>query len=664
VAEIARMIANRYRLIELLGESQVASVYRSRDLDTNGDVAVKLLTPELARDPDFVTLFNQAAQSAEALSHPNITAVEGFGIDAQGPYVVMEYVEGESLGSLLRQNGPAPARRAARLAADIARALAAAHEIGVIHGAIKPSNILVTREGRVKVSDFAVSNVVAGAARTISGPAPELPYYLSPEQARGAPAVMASDICSAGIVLFETLTGHRPWEGDSSSSVARARLSRPLPRPSELKSGLPADLEAIVLRAMAPDPAGRFPTAAAMADALDLYLAGTVSSGAPAPIAAVEAVLVTPVEPAPITPVEPALVTPVEPPAAPAPIAAVESVLVTPVEPPAAPAPIAPVAPPPAPIAPVAPPPAPIVAAPPPLPKPVVPPVPPVLAAAVAPIPVVSVSPPPTARGIYSPDAYASKSEAEPVLAARPGRPASDAVDRPSRRARREEVEEADSAPPSPWIWVAGVLGLLIISIVGVLLVVILTRPKEIPTVYPELVGKTFVEAERLAHDAGLNVEEIIIPNDGSGTPDNTVVEQDPELGIPMHPGQTIRLTVVVNREGLVSVPDVSGQKESDATNALTTMGLTLGIRGEAYDATVPKGSVISTNPKGGVNVASGTAVDYVVSLGPAASATPSPSPSPSPSATPSPSPSPTAAPTPTPTPVPTATPAPVPSAT
>ncbi len=509
MAEIARMIANRYRLIELLGESQVASVYRSRDLDTNGDVAVKLLTPELARDPDFVTLFNQTAQSAEALSHPNITAVEGFGIDAQGPYVVMEYVEGESLGSLLRQNGPAPARRAARLAADIARALAAAHEIGVVHGAIKPSNILVTREGRVKVSDFAVSNVVAGAARTISGSAPEPPYYLSPEQARGAPAVMASDICSAGIVLFEMLTGHRPWEGDSSSSVARARLLRPLPRPSELKSALPADLEAIVLRAMAPDPAGRFPTAAAMADALDLYLAGTVSSGVPAPITPVEPAPITPVEPAPITPVESVLVTPVEPapiapvesvlvtPVEPAPIAPVESVLVTPVEPapiapvesvlvtPVEPAPIAPVEPPaaPAPIAPVSPPPAPIVAAPPPLPKPVAPPVPPVLAAAVAPIPVVSVSPPPAARGIYSPDAYASKIEAVPVLAARPGGPASDAVDRPSRRARREEVEEADPAPPSPWIWVAGVLGLLIISIVGVRLVVILTRPKEIPTV-------------------------------------------------------------------------------------------------------------------------------------------------------------------------------------
>jgi beta-lactam-binding protein with PASTA domain/tRNA A-37 threonylcarbamoyl transferase component Bud32 len=273
LAEIGNVLGNRYRLIELLGQGGMATIYRARDSQLERDVAIKVLRAEYGRDPDFSSRFRQEAQAAASLNHPNVVAVHDYGQDPVGPYIVMELVDGEDLASVIRRTGALPPRQAARIAAEIARALSAAHARGFVHRDVKPGNVLVGRDGRVKVADFGIARAVAEAQMTLPGTTLGSVHYFSPEQARGEQATISSDIYSLGIVLYELLTGRRPWEGDSAASIAMARLSGPVPSPSGVRSGVPPALDAIVQRALARDPSGRFPTAAAMADALDAFLA-------------------------------------------------------------------------------------------------------------------------------------------------------------------------------------------------------------------------------------------------------------------------------------------------------------------------------------------------------------------------------------------------------
>ncbi|HEX8939600.1 MAG TPA: protein kinase, partial [Candidatus Limnocylindrales bacterium] len=283
MAEIGRVIGGRYRLVELLGEGGMATIYRAHDAQLERDVAVKLLRPEYGRDPDFVARFRAEAQNAASLSHPGIVSVFDFGTDPAGPFIVMEYVEGEDLATLLRRNGPLPPRRAARLTAEVARALEAAHERGIVHRDVKPSNVLLASDGRVKVVDFGIARALSEAQLTLPGTTLGSVHYFSPEQARGEQATPASDVYALGILLFELLAGRRPWEGDSAASIALARLQGPAPMVSEARAGIPPVLEAIDRKALALEPAARFASAAAMADALDAFLAdrGTVPGIAP-----------------------------------------------------------------------------------------------------------------------------------------------------------------------------------------------------------------------------------------------------------------------------------------------------------------------------------------------------------------------------------------------
>ena len=210
-----------------------------------------------------------------------MVAVYDYGTDAAGPFIIMELVDGEDLASIVRRSGALPPRQAARLTSQIARAIAAAHASGFVHRDIKPSNVLVTREGRVKVTDFGIARAIAEAALTLPGTTLGSVHYFSPEQARGETATPASDIYSLGIVLYELLTGRRPWQGDSAAAIATARLTGPVPSPGAVRSGVPPVLEAIARKAMATDAADRFPTAQAMADALDRYLADQPAGTAP-----------------------------------------------------------------------------------------------------------------------------------------------------------------------------------------------------------------------------------------------------------------------------------------------------------------------------------------------------------------------------------------------
>jgi serine/threonine-protein kinase len=185
LAEIGSTLGGRYRLIELLGQGGMATIFRARDNQLERDVAVKVLRSEYGRDPDFLARFRSEAQAAASLNHPNIVSVFDFGQDPAGPYIVMELVDGEDLASILRTQGPLPPRQAARLTADVARAIGAAHERGFVHRDVKPANVLVARDGRVKVTDFGIARAVAEAQMTLPGTTMGSVHYFSPEQARG-----------------------------------------------------------------------------------------------------------------------------------------------------------------------------------------------------------------------------------------------------------------------------------------------------------------------------------------------------------------------------------------------------------------------------------------------------------------------------------------------
>src|SRR6188472_3095036 len=224
----------------------MATVYRALDTQLGRDVTIKLLRPEYLRDPDFSSRFRQEAQNAASLSHPNVVTV---------------YDYGEDLATILKRNGSLPPTQAARIAAAVARALEAAHTRGIVHRDVKPGNVLIGRDGRVKVVDFGIARAIAEAQMTLPGTTLGSVHYFSPEQVRGEPATNESDVYSLGIVLYEMLTGTRPWEGDSAAGVALARLSGPVPDPSLARGSIPPDLAAITRKALAPLPADRFASA-------------------------------------------------------------------------------------------------------------------------------------------------------------------------------------------------------------------------------------------------------------------------------------------------------------------------------------------------------------------------------------------------------------------
>ena len=307
MAEIGQTLGGRYRLVELLGSGGMATIYRATDTGLGRDVALKLLRPEYLRDPDFSSRFRQEAQAAASLSHPNVVTVYDYGEDPSGPYIVMELVDGEDLATILRRSGPLPPRQVARIGAGVARALAAAHARGLVHRDVKPGNVLIGTDGRVKVVDFGIARAIAEAQVTLPGMTLGSVHYFSPEQARGEPATAASDIYSLGIVLYEMLTGVRPWEGDSAASVALARLTGPIPDPVAVRPSVPSDLAAITRKALALDPNDRWSSAAVMADALEATLApgGGAAVGAAGAGAAGAAALGRPVPARPGPPPEP-----------------------------------------------------------------------------------------------------------------------------------------------------------------------------------------------------------------------------------------------------------------------------------------------------------------------------------------------------------------------
>ncbi|HEX5579414.1 MAG TPA: protein kinase, partial [Candidatus Limnocylindria bacterium] len=223
---IGRLISGRYRLIAPLGEGGMATIWRAVDEQLDREVAVKLLREQYGNDPGFAARFKQEARAAGSLQHPNIVSVYDYGTESDGTqFIVMQLVEGDDLAGILRERTRLETDDAVRVAIGVASALEAAHRRGLVHRDVKPGNILITDDGDVKVTDFGIARAVAEASMTVTGTTLGSVHYFSPEQARGDEVTGASDVYSLGIVLYEMLTGRRPFEGDSAAGVALKRLN-------------------------------------------------------------------------------------------------------------------------------------------------------------------------------------------------------------------------------------------------------------------------------------------------------------------------------------------------------------------------------------------------------------------------------------------------------
>jgi hypothetical protein len=545
---LGRLISGRYRLIAPLGEGGMATIWRAVDEQLDREVAVKLLRPQFSSDPGFAARFKLEARSAGGLSHPNIVGVYDYGTDgADGDqYIVMELIEGNDLSTILRERGSLATMDAVRVAIGVASALEVAHRKGIVHRDVKPGNILITDGGDVKVTDFGIARAVSEASMTVTGTTLGSVHYFSPEQARGDEVTGASDVYALAIVLFEMLTGRRPFEGDSAAAVALKRLNEDAPTPSAIGHPVPHGLEAILMRALSREAGERFPDAGAFAEALRVWRR---DPDAASPLAAGAA------------------------------------------------------------------------------------------GAAVA------TTPPAGEPTVYVPPRVTRPADRVPVAP-------------PPRRIDPYPVDRDDGQPW--WIWLLALLAVVLLGAIGFLAAQLLggfDDPAGTPTptaaalvTIPDCEGVALTTVRSRLIDVGLVPDERAEESDTVDEDD--VIRCEPASGEQLAEGSTV-LVFVSSGEELVTVPSLSGQTLEQAQATLRESQLRTGeIRREPH-ASIPSGSVITSDPPPGTEEPVNSQIDLVVSTGP----TPSPTPAPTPPPTPTPTPVPTPAPTPTPTPVPSASP-------
>ena len=282
-----RLLGGRYELDGVVGRGGMAEVYRARDIRLDRIVAIKTLRTDLARDQIFQARFRREAQSAASLNHPSIVAVYDTGEDmATGvpvPYIVMEYVDGRTVRDLLQEGHRLLPERSLEIIDGVLRALDYSHQAGIVHRDIKPGNVMVTRNGDIKVMDFGIARAMSDAQATMTQTAQVIgtAQYLSPEQARGERVDSRSDLYSTGCLLYELLTGRPPFTGDSPVAIAYQHVrENPVP-PSRVDPDVPPWADAIVLKAMAKSPADRYQTAADMRADLQRAASGMPVAAAP-----------------------------------------------------------------------------------------------------------------------------------------------------------------------------------------------------------------------------------------------------------------------------------------------------------------------------------------------------------------------------------------------
>ena len=256
--EAGRTLNGRYKIQSLIGTGGMAAVYLAKDLILDRLVAIKVLRLDFRQNDDAMRRFRREALSATQLTHPNIVGVYDVGQSQEMNYIVMEYVEGTDLKDYVRQKGALHPIEAVRIMMQIVSATAAAHQNRIIHRDIKPQNILIDKEGNVKITDFGIAVALSDTSLTQTNTLLGSVHYLSPEQARGGMATIQTDIYALGIVLYELLTGKVPFDGESAVSIALKHFQEPLPTIVNPKAMVPQSLENIVLKATAKDPMNRY----------------------------------------------------------------------------------------------------------------------------------------------------------------------------------------------------------------------------------------------------------------------------------------------------------------------------------------------------------------------------------------------------------------------
>lgn len=275
------ILAGRYEVGELIGRGGMANVYRGTDATLGRTVAIKVLSDSFAADPDFVARFRREAQAAAKMNHPNVVNVYDSGADDGTNYIVMEFVQGRTLAEIIAHDGRLMPERSIEIAEAVCDALAFAHREGIVHRDIKPGNIMVTSAGEVKLMDFGIARqeqqeTVAQTAAVLG-----TAQYLSPEQARGEALDLRSDIYSLGVVLYEMLVGKPPFAGDSAVALAMAHVQEAPVPPSQVASGIPSDLDSVVMRALAKNPDNRYGSTLEFKQDLERVRAGQAVAAPP-----------------------------------------------------------------------------------------------------------------------------------------------------------------------------------------------------------------------------------------------------------------------------------------------------------------------------------------------------------------------------------------------
>ena len=277
----ASLVGGRYALGELIGEGGAARVYHARDKVLDRVVALKLLRDEYGTDEEFIARFYREARAVASLSNANIVDIYDYGAHEKTYFIAMQYIEGTDLKSILRSEGRLDPARVVALSDDILRGLGAAHERGIVHRDVKPQNLLVrANDGHVKLTDFGVARTLDASQHTAAGTTVGTAHYMAPEQASGGVLSPASDLYAVGVVLFEALTGKLPYDGTTALQIALQHMRDPIPSLNAIAPEVPPALAQVVERALAKDPAARYPNA----EAMRLALHQALHSAVPPPI--------------------------------------------------------------------------------------------------------------------------------------------------------------------------------------------------------------------------------------------------------------------------------------------------------------------------------------------------------------------------------------------
>ena len=552
--DTSRTLADRYELLGHIARGGMADVYEARDTLLGRRVAVKVLHSQFSSDEAFVKRFRREAQAAANLSHPNIVGIYDWGQEGSTYFIVMELVEGRSLRDVLREEGPLLPRRAIEISAEAAAALSVAHRSGLVHRDVKPGNLLMAADGKVKVTDFGIARAWDDSSElTKTGAVIGTATYFSPEQAQGVPADERSDIYALGVVMYEMLTGRPPFSGESPVAVAYQHVSALAAQPSLDNPDVPPDVDRIVMRAIDKDPELRYQTAEELRQDLLLFLRGEALATVPSSDAPTRVLQPSSVPPPTATPDEIyRQVAPSEPTSSQLPFIITTFALVV-----ALGVGIF------------------------------------LLLRALAPgTPEATLIEIPNVAGMTQAEALLELQQLGFKVIPEPG--VSDTV---------EEGRVIGTKPPVGDMAEDGAFIIVYVSL----------GAEAFPV--PPLVGLDLVRATELIEKAGLLLGRVEpIPDDT--VPADEVISQDPPAGQDAAAGTAVNLVVSTGLEEFPIPTDLAGRSEGDAGFILGNLGLSVVFETEFSSETL-KGFVVRTEPPGGTTVKKGDRVMVYVSNGP-----------------------------------------------